>query len=174
MKKKSERPFETPCTSNVCNLIDIQCTDKFFLSGLHVAWFLKWPFHLFQLNLFLLSPENEEMSLSPLQLFVQENPSSLCLVPFSLLSWCNGGLELASHADVLRGSSHVPAPRGTGPRDEPLRTSAWEASLKLPSFWFTCKIFGQIVFPQIKGNESFSVETTPLNNRSKRTLTSLY
>ena len=31
---------------------------------------------------------------------------------------------VASHADVLRGSSRVPAPRGT--RDEPLRKSAWE------------------------------------------------
>ena len=29
---------------------------------------------------------------------------------------------VASHADILRGSSHVPA------RDEPVRTSAWEAS----------------------------------------------
>ena len=34
---------------------------------------------------------------------------------------------VASHADVLGGSSSVPAPR-TGTRDEPLRTSAWEAS----------------------------------------------
>ena len=32
---------------------------------------------------------------------------------------------VASHADVLRGSSRVPAVAGT--RDEPLRTSAWEA-----------------------------------------------
>ena len=32
---------------------------------------------------------------------------------------------LASHADVLRGSSRVP--RGAGTHDEPLRTSAWEA-----------------------------------------------
>ena len=31
---------------------------------------------------------------------------------------------LASHADVLRGSSRVPAPK----RDEPRRTSAWEAN----------------------------------------------
>ena len=36
--------------------------------------------------------------------------------------------ELASHADVLRGSSRVPAPRT---RDEPLRTSAWEAMREL-------------------------------------------
>ena len=35
--------------------------------------------------------------------------------------------HLASYADVLRGSSRVPAPRGAGTRDEPLRTSAWEA-----------------------------------------------
>ena len=34
-------------------------------------------------------------------------------------------LNIASHADVLRGSSRVPA----GMRDEPLRTSAWEANL---------------------------------------------
>ena len=37
------------------------------------------------------------------------------------------GNGLASHADVLRGSSRVPAPRGAGRRDEPLRASAWEA-----------------------------------------------
>ena len=36
--------------------------------------------------------------------------------------WSLGAL--ASHADVLRGSSRVPA---LGTRDEPLRTSAWEA-----------------------------------------------
>ena len=35
---------------------------------------------------------------------------------------------VASYADVLRGSSRVPAPRGAGTR-EPLRTSAWEASI---------------------------------------------
>ena len=34
--------------------------------------------------------------------------------------------DLASHADVLRGSSRVPTPLGT--RDEPLKTSEWEAS----------------------------------------------
>ena len=35
---------------------------------------------------------------------------------------------VASHADVLRGSSRVPDPtRGTGTRDEPLITSSWEA-----------------------------------------------
>ena len=33
--------------------------------------------------------------------------------------------DLASHADVLRGSSRVPTPLGT--RDEPLKTSEWEA-----------------------------------------------
>ena len=37
------------------------------------------------------------------------------------------GSTVASHADVLRGSSRVPAPRGAGTRDEPLRTSAGEA-----------------------------------------------
>ena len=44
---------------------------------------------------------------------------------------------VASHEDVLRVSSPVPAPRtldkcslsgGAGTRDEPLRTSAWEAT----------------------------------------------
>ena len=35
---------------------------------------------------------------------------------------------IASHADVLRSSSRVPAPR-----DEPLRTSAWEASWSITS-----------------------------------------
>ena len=36
---------------------------------------------------------------------------------------------VASHADVLRGSSRVPAPQGTQAetRDEALRTSTWEA-----------------------------------------------
>ena len=38
-------------------------------------------------------------------------------------------MGIASHADVLRGSSRVPAPRGAGTRDEPLRTSSWEASV---------------------------------------------
>ena len=41
---------------------------------------------------------------------------------------------LASCADVLRGSSRVPAPRtvrGARTRDEPLRTSAWEATQML-------------------------------------------
>ena len=39
-------------------------------------------------------------------------------------------MKLASHADVLRGSSRVPAPRGAGTRDEPPRKSAWEAPVK--------------------------------------------
>ena len=34
--------------------------------------------------------------------------------------------DTENHADVLRGSSRVPAP---GTRDEPLRMSAWEASI---------------------------------------------
>ena len=39
---------------------------------------------------------------------------------------------IASHADVLRGSPRVPAllTSGAGTRDEPLRTSAWEANYK--------------------------------------------
>ena len=38
--------------------------------------------------------------------------------------------KVTSYADVLRGSSRVPAPdvRGVGTRDEPLRTSPWEDS----------------------------------------------
>ena len=39
-------------------------------------------------------------------------------------------VRVASHADVLRGSSRVPAPRGAGTRDEPLRMSAWEAMVR--------------------------------------------
>ena len=39
-------------------------------------------------------------------------------------------LILASHANVLRGSSRVPTPRGGERlRDESVRTSAWEATL---------------------------------------------
>ena len=47
-----------------------------------------------------------------------EKLNSISAIPF-----------VASHADVIRGSSRVPAPLGTqsGTRDEPLRTSAWEA-----------------------------------------------
>ena len=48
-----------------------------------------------------------------------EKLNSISAIPF-----------VASHADVIiRGSSRVPAPQGTqsGTRDEPLRTSAWEA-----------------------------------------------
>ena len=40
-------------------------------------------------------------------------------------------MSIASHADVLRGSSRVPAPRGAGTLDEPLRTSAWEARMSM-------------------------------------------
>ena len=44
------------------------------------------------------------------------------------------GHQIASHADVSRASSRVPAPlTGAGTRDEPLRTSAWEASHETPS-----------------------------------------
>ena len=45
------------------------------------------------------------------------------------------GHLLASHADVFRRSSRVPAPltfSGAGTRDEPLRTPAWEASHPYP------------------------------------------
>ena len=48
---------------------------------------------------------------------------------------------LASHADVLRGSSRVPAPRGAGTRDEPLRTSAWEAR----SLWNPKPMFSTVL-----------------------------
>ena len=42
-------------------------------------------------------------------------------------------ITIASHADVLRDSSRVPALLiGAGTRDEPLRTSAWEASITKP------------------------------------------
>ena len=39
-------------------------------------------------------------------------------------------MKLASDADVLRGLSRIPAPLGAGTRDEPQRTSAWEATVK--------------------------------------------
>ena len=41
----------------------------------------------------------------------------------------NADDDVASHGDVLRGSSRVPASlSGPGTRDEPLRTSAWDAN----------------------------------------------
>ena len=43
-------------------------------------------------------------------------------------------LAVASDADVLRGSSRVPTHRGAGTRDEPLRTSALEATVFGRSF----------------------------------------
>ena len=50
------------------------------------------------------------------------------------------GFLLASHADVLRGSSRVPAPRGAGTRDEPIRTSAWEARFLPNSLFFSLTV----------------------------------
>ena len=60
-------------------------------------------------------------------------------------------ITIASHADVLRGSSRVPVLLiGAGTRDEPLRTSAWEASITKPgqpkkgmsiSFFFFLLVF---------------------------------
>ena len=47
--------------------------------------------------------------------------------------------EVASHADVLRGSSRVPAAR-TGMRDEPLRTSAGEATCNVDETVCGCKL----------------------------------
>ena len=42
-------------------------------------------------------------------------------------------ITIASHADVFRGSLRVPALLiGAGTRHEPLRTSAWEASITKP------------------------------------------
>ena len=38
-------------------------------------------------------------------------------------------VSVASHADVQRASSRVPATCGTGAREEPLRTFAWEATV---------------------------------------------
>ena len=52
---------------------------------------------------------------------------------------CPGLVILASHADVLRGSSCVPAPISrAGTRDEPLRTSVWEAIVILAPRVFLC------------------------------------
>ena len=83
---------------------------SFFLSGLHIVWFLKWPFHAplsieplptlkgtkdyYKKIKYCYLKLRKLFSSPPLQFFVWDNPSSLCLVPFSLLSWCNGGLEL--------------------------------------------------------------------------------
>ena len=61
---------------------------------------------------------------------------------------------VASHADVLRGSSHVPAPQ-TGTRDEPLRTSAWEAS---PDSWGDSPVFSRVIFVF-----TFLIQRTQLN-----------
>ena len=47
--------------------------------------------------------------------------------------------KVASHADVLRGSSRVLAPR-TGMRDEPLRTSALEATCNVDQTVCGCKL----------------------------------
>ena len=49
-----------------------------------------------------------------------------------VLIFTDSKARVASQADVLRGSSRVPAPltSGSGTRDEPLRTSAWEANYK--------------------------------------------
>ena len=53
---------------------------------------------------------------------------------------CSQGIDsIASHADVLRGSSRVPAPRtGAGTRDKPIRTSAWEANRTSRLFHTSC------------------------------------
>ena len=62
------------------------------------------------------------------------NMSRWALTHIKLLSFLDAWIEfrgssrdLASHADVLRSSSRVRV-RGAATRDEPLRTSAWEAS----------------------------------------------
>ena len=52
----------------------------------------------------------------------------------------SGSPSVASHADVLRGSSH-----GAGTRDEPRRTSVWEAS---PSVVFSGWLTKAITFQQ--------------------------
>ena len=49
-------------------------------------------------------------------------------------------LALASHADVLRGSSRVHTNAFTRTRDEPLRTSAWEATLAYNRLCNQCPI----------------------------------
>ena len=55
-------------------------------------------------------------------------PYHFCGMPGILIGpqqTCLSVLIVASHVDVLRGSSHVPA----GTRDEPLRMSALEATV---------------------------------------------
>ena len=46
------------------------------------------------------------------------------------------GKPVASHADVHRGSLRVPAPR-----DEPLRTPAWEAREPVAGVVVKCRLF---------------------------------
>ena len=71
----------------------------------------------------------------------------------------NGSLKsilifVASHADVLRGSSRVSAPQ-TGTHDEPLRMSACEAS---PDSWGDSPVFSRVIFVF-----AFSIQRTQLN-----------
>ena len=61
---------------------------------------------------------------------------------------------VASHEDVLRGSSRVRAPQ-TGTRNEPLRTSSWEAS---PDSRGDSPVFSRVIFVF-----TFSIQRTQLN-----------
>ena len=72
----------------------------------------------------------------------QKDRNSPCLTVFIIylpVSTCGqfcgpySTVRLASHAAVLRGSSRVPAPA----RDEPLRTVAWEATVRPAKFPLT-------------------------------------
>ena len=53
------------------------------------------------------------------------------------------GNFVSSHGDVLRGSSRVPTPQTSGARtrDEPLRTSSWEASYFADKHIFCSDVF---------------------------------
>ena len=57
---------------------------------------------------------------------------------------CSQGIDsIASHADVLRGSSRVPAPRtGAGTRDEPLERP--RGRLIPPQDYFTCPALSHV------------------------------
>ena len=77
--------------------------------------------------------------LVPFEFLFLQVDVKLSVFPFSE-TWLQISLRVgvcfSSHADVLRASSRVLAPRiSGGTRDEALRTSAWEASEWIDCLW---------------------------------------
>ena len=100
----------------------------------------KWRFYSRRRRCCLSSLSNSWERQLPLYIALSPHFSRFTF-PISLIApaaqgkmYCAGNVDspsaasLTSHAFVLRGSSRVPAPRGAGMRDEPLRTFAWEAT----------------------------------------------